>query len=106
MYQQANEMISEVMNAFEEENTTLARKVFKKDDLLDEINKNAATIVANYIKDNPAKIESALYILSTIRKLERVGDQAKNMAEEIIFYSEAKVLKHKPKNKKSNPEEE
>jgi phosphate transport system protein len=106
MYEQANEMISEVMNAFEEENTILARKVFKKDDLLDEINKNAATIVANYIKDNPAKIESALYILSTIRKLERVGDQAKNMAEEIIFYSEAKVLKHKPKNKKSNPEEE
>jgi phosphate transport system protein len=106
MYEQANEMISEVMNAFEEENTMLARKVFKKDDLLDEINKNAATIVANYIKDNPAKIESALYILSTIRKLERVGDQAKNMAEEIIFYTEAKVVKHKPKNTKSNPEGE
>jgi phosphate transport system protein len=100
MYQQGNEMIIDVMNAFEEEDTNLARKVFKKDDLLDEINKNAATIVADFIKDNPSKIESALYILSTIRKLERVGDQAKNMAEEIIFYSEAKVLKHKPKNKK------
>ena len=85
MYQQGNEMIIDVMNAFEEEDTSLARKVFKKDDLLDEINKNAATIVADFIKDNPSKIESALYILSTIRKLERVGDQAKNMAEEIIF---------------------
>jgi len=101
MYQQGNEMVIDVMNAFEEEDTSLARKVFKKDDLLDEINKNAAIIVADFIKDNPSKIESALYILSTIRKLERVGDQAKNMAEEIIFYSEAKVLKHKPKNKKS-----
>jgi phosphate transport system protein len=101
MYRQGNEMIIDVMNAFEEEDTNLARKVFKKDDLLDEINKNAAAIIADFIKDNPSKIESALYILSTIRKLERVGDQAKNMAEEIIFYSEAKVLKHKPKNKKS-----
>jgi phosphate transport system protein len=101
MYRQGNEMIIDVMNAFEEEDTNLARKVFKKDDLLDEINKNAAGIIADFIKDNPSKIESALYILSTIRKLERVGDQAKNMAEEIIFYSEAKVLKHKPKNKKS-----
>ncbi len=101
MYQQANEMVVDVMNAFEEEDTVLARKVFKKDDLLDEINKNAAAVVANFIKDNPSKIESALYILSTIRKLERVGDQAKNMAEELIFYSEAKVLKHKPKNKKN-----
>jgi phosphate transport system protein len=101
MYQQANEMIIDVMNAFDQEDTILARKVFKKDDLLDEINKNAAVVVADFIKDNPAKIESALYTLSTIRKLERVGDQVKNMAEEIIFYSEAKVLKHKPKNKKS-----
>ena len=106
MYQQANEMFIDVMNAFAEEDTVLARKVFKKDDLLDEINKNAAIIVADFIKDNPSKIESALYILSTIRKLERVGDQAKNMAEEIIFYSEAKVLKHEPKNKKNNSDEE
>jgi len=106
MYQQANEMFIDVMNAFAEEDTILARKVFKKDDLLDEINKNAATIVADFIKDNPSKIESALYTLSTIRKLERVGDQAKNMAEEIIFYSEAKVLKHEPKNKKGDQDDE
>ena len=106
MYQQGNEMIIDVMNAFEEEDTSLARKVFKKDDLLDEINKNAATIVADFIKDNPSKIESALYILSTIRKLERVGDQAKNMAEEIIFYSEAKILKHRPRHKKDKWEDE
>jgi phosphate transport system protein len=36
-----------------------------------------------------------------IRKLERVGDHCKNMAEEIIFYIEAKVLKHKSKKKKA-----
>ncbi len=100
MFRQGNEMVYDVMNAFEKEDTTLARKVFKKDDLLDEINRNAASAIIKYIQTNPGKIESALYILSSIRKLERVGDQAKNMAEEIIFYSEAKVLKHRPKNKK------
>ena len=106
MFQQGNEMIAEVMNAFEKEDTSLARKVFKKDDLLDDINAEAATVVASYIEKNPSKTESALYILSSIRKLERVGDQAKNMAEEIIFYSEAKVLKHKPKSKKASQDEE
>jgi len=106
MFKQGNEMIAQVMEAFEKEDTVLARKVFKKDDLLDEINAEAATIVADYIKKNPSKTSSALYILSSIRKLERVGDQAKNMAEEIIFYSEAKVLKHKPKSKKADREEE
>ena len=106
MFKQGNEMIAQVMEAFEKEDTVLARKVFKKDDLLDEINAEAATIVADYIGKNPSKTSSALYILSSIRKLERVGDQAKNMAEEIIFYSEAKVLKHKPKSKKADREEE
>lgn len=106
MFKQGNEMIAEVMEAFEKEDTVLARKVFKKDDLLDEINAQAASVTADFIEKNPAKAPSALYILSSIRKLERVGDQAKNMAEEIIFYSEAKVLKHKPKNKKSQRDEE
>lgn len=104
MFKQGNEMIAEVMDAFEKEDTLLARKVFKKDDLLDAINKEASSVIAKYIETNPSKIESALYILSSIRKLERVGDQAKNMAEEIIFYSEAKVLKHKPKSKKREQE--
>ena len=104
MFKQGNEMIAEVMDAFEKEDTLLARKVFKKDDLLDAINKEASSVIAKYIEKNPSKIESALYILSSIRKLERVGDQAKNMAEEIIFYSEAKVLKHKPKSKKREQE--
>lgn len=104
MFKQGNEMIAEVMEAFEKEDTLLARKVFKKDDLLDDINKNAANVVTEYTGKNPTKIESALFILSSIRKLERVGDQAKNMAEEIIFYSEAKVLKHKTKSKRSSEE--
>jgi phosphate transport system protein len=106
MFEQGNNMVSEVMDAFEKEDSLRARKVFQKDDLLDEINKDAASVIAGYIQNNPDKIREALYILSTIRKLERVGDQAKNMAEEIIFYSEAKVLKHKPKNKKANREDE
>lgn len=102
MFEQGNHMVREVMKAFEDEDTLIARKVFRKDDLLDEINREAATVVAEYIKTNPERIPEALYILSSIRKLERVGDQAKNMAEEIIFYTEAKVLKHKSKSKKED----
>ncbi|NCA21322.1 MAG: phosphate transport system regulatory protein PhoU, partial [Crocinitomicaceae bacterium] len=57
-------------------------------------------MIADYILNHPESIEAALYLLSIIRKLERVGDQAKNMAEEIIFYIEAKVLKHRSKVEK------
>jgi len=61
---------------------------------LDQINKKADGIIAEYIKASLNNINETLYILSIIRKLERVGDQSKNIAEEIIFYVEAKVLKH------------
>jgi len=100
MFEASIYMMSNVLEAFEKEDTKLARKIFKQDEILDKINKKANGVIAKYCKENPDKIEQALYLLSIIRKLERVGDQAKNMAEETIFYIEAKVLKHKSKSDK------
>ena len=101
MYAAANNMMEVVLEAFDKEDTALARKVFQQDELLDDINIKANSIIADYIRNHPDNIEAALYLLSIIRKLERVGDQAKNMAEEIIFYIEAKVLKHRSKIEKN-----
>lgn len=95
MFATANSIVADVRTSFENEDTRLARNVFMKDELLDEINIASTSAVAEFIKNNPDKINQSLYMLSTIRKLERVGDQSKNIAEEIIFYVEAKVIKHK-----------
>ena len=97
MFDDAMTVLTETKIAFETEDTTLARSIFKKDEMLDEINLKANTVVAEYIKGNPDNIMQALVVLSIIRKLERVGDQSTNIAEEIIFYVEAKVLKHHKK---------
>lgn len=94
MYEEATDMLEDVLKAFELEDTKLARSIFKRDEHLDKINFEASGVVTLYIRENLDNIEQGLYILSTIRKLERVGDQCKNIAEEIIFYVEAKVLKH------------
>jgi|GEM_PF-15260 len=94
MFEEATDILQDVLTAFTYEDTKLARSIFQRDEMLDEINKKANEVVADYIRNNPDNLEQGLYILSTIRKLERVGDQAKNIAEEIIFYVEAKVLKH------------
>jgi phosphate transport system protein len=102
MYEAAIRMMNEVMNAFETEDTIIARKIFQQDELLDQINNNANSVIADYLRNYPENMESALYLLSVIRKLERVGDQSKNMAEEIIFYIEAKVLKHRSDTNKKN----
>jgi phosphate transport system protein len=94
MYDEAINIFTDTRSAFEKEDTSLARSIFKRDDVLDDINENAPNTIAAVIKGNINSIPEALYMLSIIRKLERVGDQSKNIAEEIIFYVEAKVLKH------------
>jgi len=94
MYDDAIKILSDTRTAFEKEDTILARSIFKRDEVLDTINQRANERIAECIKTNPDVVYDALNVLSIIRKLERVGDQAKNIAEEIIFYIEAKVLKH------------
>lgn len=95
-------MMEEVTKAYCEDDTKLARSIFAKDEQLNEINRNASHIAEEYIKANLDRIQQALLIVSIIRKLERVGDHITNIAEEVIFFKEAKVLKHI--NKKSNEE--
>ena len=94
MYRESIAMLEDTLTAFENEDTILASSVFEKDEFLDEINTQANELIEAYLKNYPEEIDQALYALSIIRKLERVGDQSKNIAEEIIFYIEAKVLKH------------
>jgi phosphate transport system protein len=94
MYEEAINILIDTRTAFEKEDTVLARSIFKRDDVLDAINESAPEKIAELIKADSNAIPESLYILSIIRKLERVGDQSKNIAEEIIFYVEAKIFKH------------
>ena len=106
MYEEAVNILTDTRTAFEKEDTVLARSIFKRDDVLDTINDNAPLAVAEVIKGDLDTLPESLYILSIIRKLERVGDQSKNIAEEIIFYVEAKILKHYESSRKGLPDEE
>jgi phosphate transport system protein len=97
MYEESVNMLEDTQEAFEKEDTILARSVFKKDDFLDDVNRTSHKVIERHLLDHPVDTSQGLWLLSIIRKLERVGDQSKNIAEEIIFYLEAKVLKHKNK---------
>lgn len=100
MYDTIISMFEDVLNGMVNEDTKTARQVFLKDDTLDEINKASTKNSTEIIKTNPENTLQQLYMLSIIRKLERMGDQIKNIAEELIFYIEAKVVKHRKKNGK------
>jgi phosphate transport system protein len=94
MYELCDSMIENNINALRSDDTAQARQVFHKDVEADNINKQATDIVASYIGKDQKDIIPLLNLVSIIRRLERVGDLSSNIAEEIIFYVEAKVLKH------------
>lgn len=88
------EIMEDVLQSYIDEDTKLARTIFKKDEVLNEINMDATKNIAKFIGTDLTRVEQGLNFLSIVRKLERVGDQCTNIAEEIIFSHEAKVLKH------------
>jgi len=94
MFEEARDLLDDVRLAFEKEDVQLAINIFKRDKSLNELNKTARSVIINEIKKDPEHVEELLKMLSVIRKLERAGDQSKSIAEEIIFFIEAKIVKH------------
>ncbi len=100
MFDIAQVMMQDIVQAFDENDTRLARKTFKKDKKINQINTNSSSSISKMVQTHPELVQAALFMFSTIRKIERIGDHVKNISEEIIFYLEAKVLRHKKKKSK------
>ena len=93
-------MLDSIIKAFEENDVSKAKTVFKKDKVIDKMNKKLPELLDSYMKGSKDTVSNLILLARVIGKLERSGDLIKNMAEEIIFYIESKVIKHRKKNKK------
>lgn len=91
-------MLSDSFVALESENTKMSGKILSKDDEIDMIYISALDILTDYMHKNPEFVRCGLKIYLLIRKLERIGDHCSNIVEYIVFYIDAKVLKHTGKN--------
>ena len=94
MFNGVSEMFNLAKESLHEVNSSKAEKIFGLDNLVDEINHRSNLIITEEMKKHPEKIEEYLYLNAVIRKLERMGDRCNNIAEEIVFYLDAKILKH------------
>lgn len=95
MFDLAIAMIQTMEDAYVEDDLKKMKKLFKRDKELNAINNANADLIIKNVVDHKMDLRNALFIHSTIKKLERVGDHVKNIAENYIFYAEAKVIKHK-----------
>jgi len=78
----------------ESENTKLSGKILQKDDEVDTLFMEGKEFLAKYVQKESSYSKCVLETLLVLRKLERIGDHCSNTVEEIVFYIDAKVLKH------------
>ncbi len=94
MFEEACDLLDDTLVAFKNNDSAKARSIFKRDEYINEINKHAFLAIIDAMKEKPEEIEKYLKMLSLIRRIEKAGDVCKTIAEEIIFYIEAKILRH------------
>ena len=97
MFDGVLEMLAEMREAYRGGNTQLAMALIAKDELLNKINAKADKVMERHIQTNPDQVRQCLKLSGIIRKLERIGDQITNIAEEVVFYVEGTVIKHQEK---------
>jgi phosphate transport system protein len=97
MFELSFTMLNDALRAFENEDPQLLRSIFQLDKDMDKINEEAVKKICDWIQLNSKDARDGLNLHSIVRKLERVGDQSKNIATEIIFHTEAKLLLHAKK---------
>lgn len=91
---QARLMVKQAIDSFVNNDPTLAREILIQDDIVDNLDREIFHQLVAKMKRNSSKIEVAAHIMILSRHLERLADHATNIAEDVIFLVDAKIIKH------------
>jgi phosphate transport system protein len=94
MAELTQKMLREALDSFIHNDPRMSKSVLAVDDHVDELNREMATEVIEVMRRDGSLIEGGLQVLRVSRNLERVADLATNIAEEVIFIAEARIVKH------------
>jgi phosphate transport system protein len=98
----AQSMVKDVLDAFVNRDSKLARSVCERDDLVDGLNDQVFRELLTYMISDPRTITRAAHLMIVCRCLERIADHATNIAEDVIFMVDALVIKHHADEKKDD----
>jgi phosphate transport system protein len=95
MVEIARRMLKEALDSFILVDSALAHTVLKTDDQIDDLNRAMVQHVIEQVENKALSIEGGLELIRISRNLERIGDLSTNIAEDVIFETEARVVKHR-----------
>ncbi len=90
----AQSMLRDALDAYVRRDTALAQGVLNEDDRLDALKTQVFRELLTYMLQDPTTIEPALDLILVSRHLERIGDHATNIAEDVIFMVSARDVRH------------
>ena len=90
----ARRMVHDSIDAFIHADAELARRICKQDDIVDEMNRQKFRQVISEMKKNLNIVEPGAHLIVALKHIERVADHATNIAEDVVFLVDAKIIKH------------
>jgi phosphate transport system protein len=94
MAEKTKGMLKKALDAFIQMDNIQAQQVLKEDDKVDAINRQMYETVLPQIKKMPDRTEALIHFLSVSRNLERIADYATNIAEDVIYMIEGRIIRH------------
>jgi phosphate transport system protein len=88
--------LDKVKKSILSDSSDLVKKIIKSRDILEK-RKSATKVASDLIENHPDKVKVILRLYSLVQRMARIGSMITNICEEVIFYREAKVLKHHTK---------
>jgi phosphate transport system protein len=94
-------MLKEAIDTFIHRDPARARAIVPRDKQVDSLNKQLQRELASYMVEKPATISRCLHLMTISKALERIGDHATNIAEEVVYLHEGEDIRHLPEVKRA-----
>jgi phosphate transport system protein len=90
----ARAMLTDALDTFVRGDAAGAREVCRRDDRVDTLNDSLFRILLTHMMEDPRRIGPSLSLVLVSRNLERIADLATNIAEDVVYLVEGRVIKH------------
>jgi len=92
-------LLRKSLDAFARLDTSMAVTIIKEDNAIDQEYNGFLRKLITYMMEDPRTISPSLDLLFLAKAVERIGDHAKNIAEQIIFIVKGEDVRHQPLSK-------
>ena len=89
------QMLLKALDSFVREDDELAQQVLDSDDEVDAMRTQAYNEIVQYMQASPSQVQAGVELIFVVRNLERIGDHATNMAEDVIYMTKGVDVRHR-----------